>query len=120
MRFDALTALYTLLAKQRASEAQIAPLLTAQAQLVPLVVQSMDEDWYVETRRLGCFVMRALLTVAGGAMNDEMRRQIYPELTKRMDDSNNGVRVAAAGTITVFARAALPAEYCDTNSKCVR
>jgi hypothetical protein len=118
VRFDALTALYTCLARRRVTADQLAALLTQQEQLVPLIVQSMDEDWYTDTRRLGCFVMRELLSLAGHAMNDDARRQIYPELNKRMDDSSNVVRVATAATITVFAEHALPPVYCDTNSGC--
>jgi dynein assembly factor 5, axonemal len=118
VRYDALTALYTALSKQRVTAEQLKPLLTAQAQLVPLIVQSMDEDWYADTRKLGCFVMSALLSLAGTQVDDELRRQVYPELTKRMDDSSNDVRIAAAATLTAFAEHALPAKYCDTNSGC--
>jgi hypothetical protein len=105
-----------MLHKQRVSAAQLGILLTPQAQLIPLVVQSMDEDWYVDTRRLACFVMSALLKLAGGIIGDEARRQIYPELNKRMDDSSNEVRIATAATIVAFAEEALPAAYCDVNS----
>lgn len=116
VRYDALTAVYTMLRKQHVSAAQLDILLTQQAQLIPLVVQSMEEDWYVDTRRLACFVMSALLRLAGGRIGDETRRQIYPELNKRMDDSSNEVRIATAATIVAFAEEALPAAYCDVNS----
>ena len=118
VRFDALTAVSTLLRKQRVTDAQLDVLLTPQAQLVPLIVQSMDEDWYVDTRRHACEVMTALLRLAGGRFSDEMRRQVYPELNKRMDDSSNDVRVATAMAVVAFAEEALPGTYCDTNSGC--
>lgn len=119
LRFDALTALHTALAKGRVSGAALAPLLCKQAQLVPLLVQCMDEDWYAETRRLGCFAMQALLALAGNQLDDDMRRQIYPELTKRMDDGNDSVRVATAGAIRIFAEEGLHSAYDEANARCV-
>lgn len=120
MRYAALTGVYTALHKRRITAEQLRPLLSAESQLVPLLVQSMDEDWYVETRRLGCFAMAALLRVAGSHLDDEMRRQIYPEINKRMDDSNDAVRVANAASAAAFAEHAMPAEYCDTNTGCAQ
>jgi hypothetical protein len=79
----------------------------------------MDEDWYTETRRLGCLTMRSLLELAGAAFEDEMLRQIYPELVKRLDDSSNDVRIANAASATVFVQHCLQRSYCDTNTGCV-
>lgn len=94
------------------------PILTIQGQLLPLIFQSMDEDWYQDTRKLGCCTLAALLKLAGGSLTDDARRQIYPELVKRMDDSSNEVRISAAGAIQAFACDAMPPAYCDTNSGC--
>lgn len=96
----------------------MSPLLCPEIQLVPLLVQSMDEDWYVDTRKVACCTMDAFIRLCGSQMSDELRRSIYPELNKRMDDSSNEVRVATAASMASFARHALPEAYCDTNSGC--
>lgn len=116
VRFDALTAVCTLLVKQRVGAQALAPLLGAQGQLVPLLIQSMDEDWYVETRRCGCYALEHLMRVAGALFDDALRRQVYPELNKRMDDSADSVRIATAAAVVAFAECAMPADYCDTNT----
>lgn len=117
VRFDALSALYAMLSK-RLDGVDTSPLLTSEIQFAPLLVQSMDEDWYVDTRKVACCAMDAFLRACGSKMSDEMRRSIYPELNKRMDDSSNDVRVATAAAVASFARHALPETYCDTNSGC--
>lgn len=54
-------------------------------------------------------------TRAGPLLSDESRRAIYPELLKRLDDSNNGIRIACCRALCAFVRSAGPS-YCDTNS----
>ena len=117
VRFDALSALYAMLSKRLAG-VDVSPLLCSDIQFLPLLVQSMDEDWYVDTRKVACCAMEAFLRVCGPQISDEMRRSIYPELNKRMDDSSNDVRVATAAAVAAFAKHALPETYCDTNTGC--
>jgi hypothetical protein len=119
VRFAALRGLHTALRKCRVCPEQLQPLLTPQAQLVPLIVQSMDEDWYTETRKLGCLTMQALLELAGAGLGDDMLRQIYPEIVKRLDDSSNAVRVENASSARVLTLHCMSSDYCDTNSGCV-
>lgn len=78
----------------------------------------MDEDWYVDTRKLACCTMVALLSLAGSQLTDDARRQVYPELTKRMDDSSTETRIAAAAAVQAFVRYAMPSTYSNTNSGC--
>ncbi len=54
--------------------------------------------------------------VTGERLSDTARRAIYPELLKRLDDSNNGVRVAACRALVAFVSGAGGAAYCNTNS----
>eukprot|EP00892_Ulva_mutabilis_P000660 jgi/Ulvmu1/10595/UM065_0049.1 len=117
VRYSALHALYTLLSKRRMEASALVPALSSQGQLLPLLCQSMDEDWYADTRKLACYTTAALLELAGNRFTDEIRRQLYPELTKRMDDSSNAVRVTAAAAVQAFAKHALPSAYCDTNTR---
>lgn len=91
-------------------------MLAPQGQLLPLLIQSMDEDWYADTRKLACCSTAALLELAGGHFTDDTRRQLYPELTKRMDDSNNNVRITAAAAVHALATYGISSSYCDTNT----
>ena len=65
--------------------------LVASGSLIPPISQSMDEDWYVDLRNTACFVMEQLILTVGPGLSEEARRAIYPELLKRLDDSNNQV-----------------------------
>jgi dynein assembly factor 5 len=117
VRFAAITALATALRRgllppavlQRRVE-EPGPLA-----LLPLLFACLDEDWYVDVRLAACHVTERLLLAVGPALSHEQRRALYPELHKRLDDSANGVRVAACGALRALA-ATLPADYCDTNS----
>jgi hypothetical protein len=118
VRFAALTALHSMFCK-RLPDVDLTPLLEPELQLVPLLVQSMDEDWYVDTRKLACCTMVAFITACGSRFSDDLRRQMYPELNKRMDDSDNEVRIAASAAMKAFAIHGIKEDYCDTNSGCV-
>jgi dynein assembly factor 5 len=84
-------------------------------QLLPLVLQCLDEDWYADVRLTACAVMAQLMEALGGRLSAEQLRSVYPELLKRLDDSSNGVRVAACGALRAFVGAA-GAGYCATNA----
>lgn len=53
-----------------------------------------------------------------GALGEEPVRLIYPELLKRLDDSNDTVRMAVCGTIAAFFRVseACMTDCCRVNS----
>lgn len=55
--------------------------------------QCLDEDWYPDVRLAAAVVEGALLDAIGSALSDEQRRAVYTELLKRLDDSNNQVRL---------------------------
>lgn len=115
VRFAAVTAWSTALERRLLP---LEPLLAAvdDGSLLPLLHQAMDEDWYVDMRASTCFVMEQLLQVAGERLSDAARRAIYPELLKRLDDSNNSVRVATCRALVAFVSGPGGAAYCDTNS----
>ena len=50
-------------------------------------------------RASACFILEHLLLAVGPSLTHEQRRLVYPELLKRLDDSNNGVRVAVSGRV---------------------
>lgn len=48
--------------------------------------------------------MQMMFRLMPGALGEEPVRLIYPELLKRLDDSNDAVRLAVCGTIAAFFR----------------
>jgi len=85
-------------------------------QLLPVVMTCMEEDYYADTRRGGTYLMEHVLQVAGSGIHEEVRRQIYPNLLKRLDDSNDEIRIRAASCCRVFWKT-FTKPYDDTNSE---
>jgi dynein assembly factor 5 len=83
-------------------------------ELLASVASAMEEEYYADTRFAACHAMGRTLLVAGLALTDEQRRFVYPEILKRMDDSRDEIRVAAARVAGAFFRAA-PKDYDETN-----
>lgn len=86
------------------------PALTAEqleAQLeesLPVIYTSLDDD-SVDTRRLGCAVIDALLVKLGPKrLEHERMRKLYPELLKRLDDASDEVRTRACAPLASFFR----------------
>ncbi len=63
-----------------------------EAQLLPSIIQCMDEDYYAETRVMACHALHAGLLLAGVHLSVPQLRTVYPEILKRLDDSSNDVR----------------------------
>lgn len=114
VRFAAVTGLCTLLDKGLAPPDVLAAAV-ASGVLLPLIFQLLEEEWYADVRRSACFAAERLIAAVGGRLTDEQRRAIYPELTKRLDDSANVVRIAACGALQALA-ASLPPTYCEANA----
>ena len=64
-----------------------------------------DDDDSVDTRRLGCAVIDALLVKLGPKrLEHERMRKLYPELLKRLDDASDEVRTRACAPLASFFR----------------
>lgn len=75
------------------------------AEALPLFVSGLDDD-NVETRRVVCNVLAFVIPRLGGQRIDhDQMRLLYPELTKRLDDASDAVRVAACTPIIAMLRA---------------
>ena len=102
----------TLLVSRRAL---LAVLLKHHSSLLPGVFSAMEEDYYAETRKAACYALDGVLATAGVDLGDELRRATYPEILKRMDDSRDDVRVAAARCARRFFSEACPVDWDETN-----
>uniref|UniRef100_A0A3P9HKG3 Dynein axonemal assembly factor 5 n=1 Tax=Oryzias latipes TaxID=8090 RepID=A0A3P9HKG3_ORYLA len=69
-------------------------LLCLEEKLSPHVLSSLEEDSQMG-RLMACRSLSAMLKLIGRSMRQDTLNQIYPELLKRLDDSNAEVRAAA-------------------------
>ncbi|KAL4096005.1 hypothetical protein PRIC1_009370 [Phytophthora ramorum] len=78
-------------------------------QMLPVLKSSMD-DSDAKTRQLVCLALQYLFVALPGCLGEEPVHQLYAEILKRLDDSNDTVRKAACQTFTTFLKAA-PIEH---------
>jgi dynein assembly factor 5 len=62
----------------------------------------IDDDWANDLRFTSVVLIRKLIEYLHTVFDDEDYKEIYPELLKRLDDSQDGIRVATAETFQVF------------------
>ncbi|GMH41563.1 hypothetical protein BSKO_09473 [Bryopsis sp. KO-2023] len=114
IRFAGITALATFLDGNSIDGPSLTELLET-GEVLPLVFQMLEEDYYADTRVSACFVATRILQLADRHLTNDLRRAIYPELLKRLDDSSNRVRIAVCQTLQAFVHT-LPQDYCETNT----
>jgi len=76
-------------------------------EILPTLKSVLDDTWSPDNRLLGTLVVGGILRglVAGeihAEMEGEILREIYPELLKRLDDSNDAIRQAVCGVLQTF------------------
>ena len=101
VRFAAITALSTLFAQRLLQGKQLQAMLGGDS-LLPMVFQSLEEEYFVDTRLAACSGTYHLLLSAKDLLNYEQCRMIYPELLKRLDDSSNIVRINVCQALNTF------------------
>lgn len=101
VRFAAITALSTLFAQHLLQGKQLQDMLAGDS-LLPMLFQSLEEEYFVDTRLAACSGMYHLLVSAGGTLTHEQCRLMYPELLKRLDDSSNTVRANVCQALNIF------------------
>jgi len=58
----------------------------------------IDDDWANDLRFASIVLIRRLIDYLSPHFDDEDYKEIYPELLKRLDDSQDGIRIATAET----------------------
>ncbi|CAN0336226.1 unnamed protein product [Ectocarpus fasciculatus] len=104
VRKVAIAVLYTAL---RGNKIGVEAVYTSAEQVLPVLKTNL-EDHEATTRQMTCLSLEMMFRMIPGALGDEPVRLIYPELLKRLDDSNDTVRMAVCGTIAAFFRATPP------------
>merc|ERR1712190_238785 len=81
--------------------------------LLPILKGALDDSWSPDTRLISCLVTSCTLSELQAEINGEQLREIYPELLKRLDDSNDKVRAAVCEALTMFFKC-LPPKWSRT------
>ena len=116
IRFHAVVVLGTFFRKKLVSAEELARILDDESlQLLPTLHSSLEEDYYADTRLASCHTLEALLLVIGRGLTDDQKRAVYPELLKRLDDSDDKVRIQTCATLEAFVTCLGP-DYDDTNT----
>ena len=59
---------------------------------MPVIKSSLDDNWSPDNRLAGIYVVTEILKNLHGCVTGDELREIYPELLKRLDDSNDTIR----------------------------
>lgn len=71
---------------------------------MPLLYQTLDDDYFAETRELACQSLQCMLQSL--QLSSEHLISTRAELQKRLDDACNAVRIAACKALEIAAAAA--------------
>ncbi|KAL2650888.1 hypothetical protein R1flu_019016 [Riccia fluitans] len=112
IRNKAMVALGTFLRHNFCTQVLMLTLVKPEKQFLSVVTSCLDEDYYVDTRRATCHVMQHILRIAGTEMPDNQRNTISVEIQKRLDDSNDSVRLGIVPAIGTFFQT-MPSSYTD-------
>jgi len=70
--------------------------------LLPILKSCLDDSWSPDNRMIACLVLTCLLQELQAEINSEQLREVYPEMLKRLDDSNDKIRVVVCDALAVF------------------
>merc|ERR1712005_99615 len=62
----------------------------------------LDDDWGNDLRFASVVFLKTLLKYMGDDMDYESQVEIYPELLKRLDDAQDGIRIETAAAFEYF------------------
>mmetsp|Transcript_103269 Transcript_103269/g.301251 ORF Transcript_103269/g.301251 Transcript_103269/m.301251 type:complete len:932 (+) Transcript_103269:71-2866(+) len=79
-----------------------AELNEAFSELLPILKSCLDDSWSPDNRLLACLVLSCTLGDMQAEITGEQLREVYPELLKRLDDSNDSIRAAVCGALETF------------------
>lgn len=79
-------------------------------EMLPVLKSCLGDD-DATTRHLTCLTFSSMLNVLHHSLSDEAVRLLYPELLKRLDDSNDAIRLSACAAIRDLAEAARKEDF---------
>mmetsp|Transcript_65377 Transcript_65377/g.142520 ORF Transcript_65377/g.142520 Transcript_65377/m.142520 type:complete len:938 (+) Transcript_65377:63-2876(+) len=72
------------------------------ADLMPVLKSCLDDSFSPDNRMIACLVLSCTLSELQAEISGEQLREVYPELLKRLDDSNDRIRVAVCEALGTF------------------
>merc|ERR1712094_131078 len=79
-----------------------AALNAAFSDLLPILKSCLDDSWSPDNRMIACLVLPCMLTDMQAEITAEQLREVYPEMLKRLDDSNDKIRTVVCEALSVF------------------
>jgi len=70
--------------------------------LLPILKSCLDDSWSPDNRMIACLVLACLLNDMQAEITAEQLREVYPEMLKRLDDSNDKIRTVVCEALSVF------------------
>lgn len=70
--------------------------------LLPIVKSCLDDSWSPDNRMIACLVLACMLGELQAEISSEQLREVYPELLKRLDDSNDKIRAVVCEALSMF------------------
>lgn len=70
--------------------------------LLPVLKSALDDSFSPDNRLIACLVLKDTLAAMQADISGEQLREVYPELLKRLDDSNDKIRIAICEALSVF------------------
>ena len=109
IRKVALAACYGIL---KAGATPLDTLTAVASTLIPLLVSSLDDTHSdVTPRSMACFCLTIIFDRLKGCFGEQSLMEVYHPLLKRLDDSNDAVRIAICSTLIAFFKCSAPCEY---------
>jgi dynein assembly factor 5 len=81
--------------------------------LLPILKSCLDDSWSPDNRMIACLVLACLLQEMQAEITAEQLREVYPEMLKRLDDSNDKIRTVVCEALSVFFKC-LPPKWSRT------
>jgi len=72
------------------------------SELMPVLKSCLDDSFSPDSRMIACLVLNATLSELQAEINADQLREVYPELLRRLDDSNDKIRVAVCEALSTF------------------
>jgi len=70
--------------------------------LLPILKSALDDAFSPDNRMIACLILSCTLSELQAEISGEQLREVYPELLKRLDDSNDKIRVAVCEALAMF------------------
>eukprot|EP00929_Paragymnodinium_shiwhaense_P055371 TRINITY_DN27740_c0_g1_i1.p1 TRINITY_DN27740_c0_g1~~TRINITY_DN27740_c0_g1_i1.p1 ORF type:complete len:968 (-),score=327.35 TRINITY_DN27740_c0_g1_i1:180-3083(-) len=83
------------------------------ADLLPVLKSCLDDSFSPDNRLIACLVLSATLSELQAVISSDQLREVYPELLKRLDDSNDKIRTAICEALATFFKC-LPPKWSRT------